>query len=575
MYRLLYQNSRRAVVGNLLSCRFFGISHLRFEPKSSGKEDESIPWFMREKVSSPIMQNEDIQIPTIPAGSPQFLEEVLDLLAREYGLKELELFDLENLPEDHSYSSKNQPFKYIIIATGKSEKHIFKAAAELKQYIKSNHNLIVSVEGMVSAAISAAARRRMLKRASKGPPATDNTYGKEPNTWVVCDTKISDIMIHMLTKERRKELLLETLWCEEKDLHKYQDEFDGGELDDDIFIGINRSSFLEQRRSFSTYSARSNLQQIFDNLNNSDRSQVSVIKFKEDFDNSFQGSSLKDHNLRIQFYKLLRHIDTEAVSLSTVKDAIYEKYSSIQFALNTDEEIKQDVILYTNMLIDSSSPTEMPDYLFDDLSQFISSLTLFSKNIKILYEKQFLVLLWRLSIMQDENFIGPKTIDNIIQGNIPIKEIPDTVTATQASNRARDVLFLINKVYKGVTPHTLKEMILFTYGNTSKWDKFWNEWESSFGFLNIQQKSINKWIRLVVYLAIRNDKSAMVDFLYKYWDKSNSPVQSFMQDFNELGHNFPSEQEKQIFKTALLQILNTVDSKTHNFEHVHNFVNSL
>lgn len=62
----------------------------------------------------------------------------------------------------------------VLISTGKSEKTYLQAASELRMYIKHNHGIIPPIVGMVSAGTSPAVRRRLLKRARKGPMATDN-----------------------------------------------------------------------------------------------------------------------------------------------------------------------------------------------------------------------------------------------------------------------------------------------------------------------------------------------------------------------------------------------------------------
>ncbi|KAK6199167.1 ATPase synthesis protein 25, mitochondrial [Scheffersomyces amazonensis] len=565
----------RRQLPTLLHCRrnFSSVARI-FQQQ---EETESVPWFLREKVSSPLSEKEDIKLPVVPEDAPPFINDIIKLIGEEYGLEDLELFDLRFLPEDHQYSSKNQPHSFILIGTGKSEKHLFKAASELRLFIKQTYNILPRLEGVVSSGISPVARRRLLRRGSKGPPSTDNIYGVAPNSWVVCDPKKGEIIIHMLTKERRNELELETLWCEEKDMHKYERKVESDDIGDDIFIGINRSNtFSNQRREFSTTTRLLNLRKTVDNFKNSDKSKVSVEDFKTEFDNKFQTN--KDHQMRIEFYKQLHILNPNYIPLSKVTEAIYDKHSNLNFQIDREKEITQDIIYFMNLLMDSPEAKELStDLIFNELSQFIANITRFSSNYNVLSQKGFLVLLWRLSIKQEKDFIGPKIIDDILVGNKKISELSFNLKVEQPGNRARDVMFLINKFYKGVIPHSFKELILFTYGNTSKWDKFWEEWDSSFGFLNTNQdtNSINKWIRLVTYLAIRNDKTSMIDFLYKYWNNSSSPVESFIESYITQGSKFSSEQEKLVFQSALRHILTQVDSEAQNFSHVHSFVNNL
>ena len=62
--------------------------------------EATIPWYMREN-SSPVEVLNKIEVPELPENSPQSLQEFVTLLTVEYGLTDLEIFDLSQLPEDH------------------------------------------------------------------------------------------------------------------------------------------------------------------------------------------------------------------------------------------------------------------------------------------------------------------------------------------------------------------------------------------------------------------------------------------------------------------------------------------
>ena len=110
-----------------------------------------------------------------------------------------------------------------------------------------------------------------------------------------------------------------------------------------------------------------------------------------------------------------------------------------------------------------------------------------------------------------------------------------------------------------MTPTTsFKEMVLFTYGNAGKWDKFWSTFEVSFNLLNDQEhQTMTKWLRLVVYLDLRNDPVAINTFLNKYWSRS---FPSSVTDLET--RNFESEKEKDLFKTTIQSILQKVETPT-------------
>ena len=135
--------------------------------------------------SSPVEVLNKIEVPELPENSPQSLQEFVTLLTVEYGLTDLEIFDLSQLPEDHPKSLEEQNEEnYVILASGKSEKHIYKAAYELRLYIKHTYKHLPIIEGMSSNSISKVTRRRLAKRVRRGPPATASTFGIGANSWV-------------------------------------------------------------------------------------------------------------------------------------------------------------------------------------------------------------------------------------------------------------------------------------------------------------------------------------------------------------------------------------------------------
>jgi len=178
-------------------------------------------------------------------------------------------------------------------------------------------------------------------------------------------------------------------------------------------------------------------------------------------------------------------------------------------------------------------------------------------------------------------------IEDIIYKEGDIPDLPAQPSIFQAKNRARDVLDLINyynqKINENALPtNSFKELLLFTYGNSGDWDKFWNTWEISFNLLNnskIDSKSsIKNWVRLIVYLAIRNDRSAIVYFLNNYWNCSTSVAGSFIEDFELNNNAFNSEEEKRSFKSSVNKMLNSINNENEgnpSFSNVKEFVDSL
>lgn len=574
------------------------------------QENESIPWYLREDSSSPLIESKKIDLPTISESAPATLETFMNLLAYDYGLQDIALFDLTTLDEAHAYNINKQPARYVLISTGKSEKHIYKAASELRMYIKHNHGIIPPIEGMVSAGTSPAARRRLLKRARKGPMATDNDYGKSPNSWVMCDSKVDDIYVHIMTQERRDELNLESMYCPREEIDKYTPKQDSSLESDDIFIGIRRlyhtatlfsqknhknANLLATRRLYSTAT-----KSVYHKLisENTGATKKTLANYKSEFDSIYVPTSLDDYRAKLEFYKALHILEPEIVSFSDIENVIEEKYLSLKVMLDSDidmsTEKSNDIITYMKLLVDSpelmktvelseskNSVGLHADQLFDKLSHMISKLLRFSnQQVDLVANPEFIPLLWRLTFIGNQAFLGSSVINEIVYNSAPIPQPSVTPIISQAKNRARDILDLI-KYYNTTSNKSptlaFKELVLFTYGNDGNWPAFWNEWDVSFGLTQDSAQKMSSWVRLVVYLASRNDQSAMLHFLYNYWRNSTTSTTAFTEDFIANSSQFNSQQDKKVFVMAIDRILSTIHNgdDTKSFSYVKSFTDSL
>jgi hypothetical protein len=109
-----------------------------------------------------LVETKKIDLPQLPEGSPVSVEKFINVLAYDYGFDNIKIFDLSLLDEDHNFSTKNQSSRYIMIGTGKSEKHIYKAGVELRNFIKHTYHVLPLMEGLTSQEMSPLARRRCL-----------------------------------------------------------------------------------------------------------------------------------------------------------------------------------------------------------------------------------------------------------------------------------------------------------------------------------------------------------------------------------------------------------------------------
>lgn len=570
------------------------------EERQPEEEDTSdTPWYLREDVTAGLGEQKVLQLPQVPANAPEAVSKFVQLLGYDYGIDDIELFDLTTLEENHDYSVSNQAADYIIIGTGKSEKHLYKAANELKLNIKHSYGEIPRVEGMVNSAQSPTVRRRMLKRARKGAFSTDNEYGKPANSWIMCDTYVDNVFIHLLTQKRRQELMLETLWCQKEDLPKYTSRYDKPQDSDDIFIGIRRyhtttpfSSQIHSRRHYSTQvdSIQSILTEIkakeLDTLDETFMNNCLegiVAKFLPDT------ATLADYKTRETLYQILHNIDPNIVTFDKVNEVSLEKYSNLNIAL--DPELKldklktQDIVDYMKLLLDSpelkqqysESKKEYVEELFDKLANHIVHLFQFSSfEISLADHPHFIPLLWRMCSVGDHILIGSRTIDEIIYQNQEIPTVSNESPVYLATSKARSIIDLIDYYNTSTdnmrTSNAFHELVLFSYGNASNWKKFWNQWNTNFKLTKTRNEeytetaqTIRDWVRLIVYLATRNDKAQMIYFLNNHWDVTSSIGGSFVHDFSLNEGKFNSEAEKIAFVKAIRKMLDSINLDENNF----------
>lgn len=553
---------------------------------------EEVPWYLRDDITSDLVETKKIDLPEIPAHAPPQVEEFIKLLAYEYGMDNLLIFDMTLLKDDHEFKENNKNIDFIIVSTGKSEKHIYKAANELRIHLKHAYNTVPLIEGMVSSAKTPAMRRRLLRRARKGPLATDNDYGRAANSWVMCS--YDGVDVHMLTDPRRKELNLELLWCAPEDLHKYSGSEMASQESDNIFSGIRRYHTMTNfRRHYSvtssfgtTYSASTSfrrnysinstqletyLYQLDSKVGELDHDQTLLLKNM--FEDAFQNPSLRDHEVRFQFWKSLHLANPELFSFQNAEDALLAKYASVH-ALTGDlsQQKLVDVGEYAKLLLDTptrSHDKPLSDAALHKLSQFISVLYELSSDKFTLSGNPILIpLLWRLCYHEHGlPHLTPATVDEVIHNGKEIEVHSAAPLLFLASNKARDVLSLVDyfthKVEIGTVPtFAFSELVLFTYGNASKWAKFWKQWDDMWFSRSVDADvAVERWTRLAVYLSCRGDKASMRTFLLNHWDTSNSVGGSFLKSFLANGNKFNSEKERLALRRAVVSMVDSFEGE--------------
>ncbi|GEQ70264.1 hypothetical protein JCM33374_g3940 [Metschnikowia sp. JCM 33374] len=561
-------------------------SQMTGESESANTEDDiTVPWYLRDDIKSSLIEEKEVKLPEIPPHAPEHVSEFLNLLATDYGMEDLLLFDMTTLDESHEYKANNQNVDFIIISTGKSERHILKASTEFRTHIKHKYQVLPSTEGIVSTAKTPAMRRKLIRRARKGPSSTDNEYGRAANSWVLFHH--DNVDVHIMTSERRQELSLESIWCRPEDAHLYEQKPMAPIDSDHIFSGFRSFHTMANRRNYSSLErSRSHLETLLSQP--ADVPKAVLCNLKADFDAQFSGKSLEDFGVKYTFYKALHLINPEFVTFDEVECALLEKYTSSDAAGGdlTAEKI-DDVTEYAKLLVNSTAvltgSMESADTALDKLSRFISVLYKFSpEKFSMSQNPEFIPLLWRITFWEKSTPVSPRDVDQFIEtGETAVKSNNGEPRITLASNNARDVLTLIDYNNKDVdtgnslTP-SFKELVLYTYGNAGRWSEFWQEWNSMFfPRAPLPQVALEQWVRLVTFLSLISDQTQSLYFLDYYWKNGSSVSGTFMQCFEANGQKFNSEKDKIAFIKSMGLLIDSLDPKKDVFIDIRNQLENL
>lgn len=538
---------------------------------NEASETDNLPWYLRENTSSAVSEPVAAPIPEIPAGAPQEVADYLSLLSKNYGLEDIQIFHVNEKDQQLESDEEERNSSYNIICSGKSDKHIYKAANEFRMHIKreSEGDIIPKLEGFVSHSSRNANYRRMIRRARKGPMATDNDYGMGANSWIMCDVGLG-VYIHILTVNRRKELDLELLWTEDQNVSKVGGVKNESSLNsDDLFIGIRRqyhtkTAFRRGLHTDTNISVKSAVNEIMQSLE-SDIDSL-VAKFEQ-----LPMNSLEDFHSKFELYKNIHLLYPEIISVDQVISTIWEKYIhfSLEQEINLDMERIQDSINVMKLIMDT--PEELPKYKgieqderqvsdvqLDFLSKFLRQLYTFSGEKltvnSITVSPEFLVLLWGFVIIDKTNFIGPQVVDNAMQG-LSTSFGGSAIHHSISVYRARGIIDLI-ELNQIPTTREFDELVLFTLGNSNLSSMFWEYWEKTqILYVNSSPaQGVTNWVRLIVYLSLQGSVKLQTQFLNEKW----APLLGgFLNLFNEVG-SFSDEQEKRAFQSAVAKIVGNV-----------------
>lgn len=151
-------------------------------------ETPSKPWYLRDQ---PEVKEEPVNIDLgLPEGA---MNDIAKQLARDA------IYDIRYIPEQD-----------IIIGSGKSSRHIYKAGREVMGMLKHQHDVLPTAEGLFKKNAQRMSYRRMLKKARK------QNLEFPDSEWVVIDSQMG-FHVHIFTAEKRELVNLEDLYKFEMD----------------------------------------------------------------------------------------------------------------------------------------------------------------------------------------------------------------------------------------------------------------------------------------------------------------------------------------------------------------------
>lgn len=212
--------------------------------KNVSEPDNSLPWYLQ--VETPRRKEKSLlerqQLPELPPDSPPLLQPILHHLSTELGFDDLILFDLRELDPPSGLGAK----LIMILGTARSKRHLQMTADKFCRWLRKNHKLRPHADGLIGRGILRTAMKRKARRAkllsSVGSSEKNNEDKGVSSTWVCVqvgtvedgeatialpkeppmsregfvgfDERVegTNLVVQMMTQEKREELDLEELW---------------------------------------------------------------------------------------------------------------------------------------------------------------------------------------------------------------------------------------------------------------------------------------------------------------------------------------------------------------------------
>jgi ribosomal silencing factor RsfS len=207
---------------------------------------EGVPWYLRHDDSIKAKVKEGEEIPPLPENSPPSLEPLLNCLSYDLGMVDIQIFDLRSREVVSSFG----PDTILVLCSGKSSKHVAKAGRELILELKHNQGALAQQEGILTSNFLKLQNRRARKKAERAAGRhkqlrVEGIDSARSGSWIVVDSKVDGVIIHLFSKERREELGLERMLQEDygsDDFRASDEEYMGEQVEEDKLALRSRSA---------------------------------------------------------------------------------------------------------------------------------------------------------------------------------------------------------------------------------------------------------------------------------------------------------------------------------------------
>lgn len=163
----------------------------------------NVPWYEQEV--SKMQPSSEPSLPALPADSPRILPPLINFVAKNLGLSDLEIIDAR------SKKIAMGP-ALMLVGTGRSSRHLAAAATELIRWLKDEYGIVTDNEGLLSSNFIRIHNRRARRRAESRRMASGSPQRfTKADSWVSIDTHSDNVYVHLFTSDRRQDVDLPSL----------------------------------------------------------------------------------------------------------------------------------------------------------------------------------------------------------------------------------------------------------------------------------------------------------------------------------------------------------------------------